>query len=264
MKKLTQEEINLLVVQAKNGDTEAYDSLFNQFRRAMWMVVNRYVKADDKEDHFQMASIAFMRTVEKFDASKGFTFMTYMCANIEGDLRRYNRDWQNVSGPKYHRDALTYRQKVRKILAKNQWMDMEEAMQVAEVPDELKDEVESALMLSKSIHMTISTNHKGGKKETELQEVNEFVIDNSFGSRILDIDLEKLLDQREMNIFNYRFQLGLSQTEVSKLLGISQVQVSRNELKMKKKIVEYLGVKVDNLTTKSKGYDAKIKHVVTA
>jgi len=90
MNKTTNED---LAVKASQGDTQAYEDLYRQNEKLIWFVVHKFKNSDvEAEDLFGIATLGFVRAVNKFDASKGLKFSSYVIAVIYNQIRIYLRD----------------------------------------------------------------------------------------------------------------------------------------------------------------------------
>ncbi len=91
--KLTNEEVKELILQSQNGNKEARDFLVEQNVRLVWSVVQRFInRGYDPDDLFQIGSIGFIKSIDKFDLSYDVRFSTYAVPMIIGEIQRFIRD----------------------------------------------------------------------------------------------------------------------------------------------------------------------------
>lgn len=185
----------------------------------------------EREDLQQVASIALMKAIERFEPSRGFRFVTYAIPTIAGDVRNYLRD--KASGMRVPRDArqkLFKMQQIREQFEREQLREpsakeLAEAMQIS--PDEL-------LMLLDMRNQTDVTSLDapvGEESEVDLgallggdDDGYERVEQAQWMSWILS-----KVDDKERQLLTLRYRDRLGQRETAKKLGVSQMQVSRME-----------------------------------
>ena len=185
----------------------------------------------EREDLQQVASIALMKAIERFEPSRGFRFVTYAIPTIAGDVRNYLRD--KASGMRVPRDArqkLFKMQQIREQFERDQLREpsareLAEAMQIT--PDEL-------LMLLDMRNQTDVTSLDAPVSEESETDLSAMlgVDDNGFErveqAQWMSWILSKV-DDKERQLLTLRYRDRLGQRETAKRLGVSQMQVSRME-----------------------------------
>ena len=185
----------------------------------------------EREDLQQVASIALMKAVERFEPSRGFRFVTYAIPTITGDVRNYLRD--KASGMRVPRDArqkLFKMQQIREQFEHDQLREpsakeLAQAMQIS--PDEL-------LMLLDMRNQADVTSLDAPVSEDGEADLSAMlgVEDEGFErleqSQWMSWILSKV-DDTERKLLTLRYRDRLGQRETAKRLGVSQMQVSRME-----------------------------------
>ena len=185
----------------------------------------------EREDLQQVASIALMKAIERFEPSRGFRFVTYAIPTIAGDVRNYLRD--KASGMRVPRDArqkLFKMQQIREQFERDQLREpsareLAEAMQIT--PDEL-------LMLLDMRNQTDVTSLDAPVSEESETDLSAMLgaDDNGFErveqAQWMSWILSKV-DDKERQLLTLRYHDRLGQRETAKRLGVSQMQVSRME-----------------------------------
>ena len=93
LKVLSQEEMDLLLLQAKKGDKRAREKLIEGNLRLVLSVIQRFDKrGESPDDLFQVGCIGLIKAIANFDPTKGVRFSTYGVPMIAGEVRRYLRD----------------------------------------------------------------------------------------------------------------------------------------------------------------------------
>ncbi|WP_143314269.1 sigma-70 family RNA polymerase sigma factor [Clostridium sp. HBUAS56017] len=186
------------------------------------------------EDIVQIGCIGLIKAIKNFDTSYNVQFSTYAFPMIKGEIRKFLRDDGLV---KINRNTKTLGNKVRFIRTElNRNLNREPTSEeIAEVLDENKADVEKAIKASQSIQYLYDTvYHKDGQpillidkigeegsEEREEDIVNKLILKESIES----------LDDKSKKVMYLRYFASETQIEVARILGISQVQVSRIERK---------------------------------
>ncbi len=195
----------------------------------------------ETEDLEQVAALALMKAVERFDVSRGLRFSTYAAPTIAGEVRNYLRD--KSTAIRLSRDARSelYRmQQVRDRLTASLQREpsmMEIAQAMGITPDsllDLLDQRSAADMLSLSSPASAQEDAQAleetlGKMEQGYEQVEQ---------RDWMAWVRSLLTEREQALLDMRFIRRMGQRDCAAALGVSQMQVSRMERKMLAKLRE--------------------------
>ena len=187
------------------------------------------------EDLYQIGCIGFIKSIKRFDTNFEVKLSTYSVPYILGEIKRFIRD----DGPiKVSRSIKELNVKIQE-LKKHYLITKGREITIEEIAKELKvdkDDIIIAMESNNSIESiegTSSQSNKEGKKLSILDKIStgkneEEIITN----KIVIKQLLKELDERDREIILLRFFKEKTQTEVARILGISQVQVSRIERKV--------------------------------
>ncbi len=237
------EMINL----AHQGDKNARDRLVTENVGLIWSIVKRFGNRNyDMEDLFQIGCIGMLKAIDKFDSSFDVKLSTYAVPVIAGEIKRFLRDDGMI---KISRSLKENGYKIRQAQEKlSQILGREATI------DELAKEME---MSREEIVMTMDANAEIESiyKTVYQSDGNEIYLMDKIGNKDKGVvaganlingdgEKEKLLNHimvqqllnelsdRDREIIMLRYYQDKTQTEVAKLLGISQVQVSRIEKKI--------------------------------
>ena len=200
--------------------------------KLVYSIINKYHGYYDKEDLYQVGMIGLIDASKKFDDSVGVKFSTYAYKYILGEVTKYMRE---NNGLKRSRDILKLKQSVTK--AKNllqQKLSREPSINeislFLEIDEKKIEEIENITQDIKSLDFCYQEESENLYNSVKTEEKN-------FQPEILDLknELEKL-DSLEKKIIYSRYYYDLTQSETSKELGMSQVQVSRKETKILQKL----------------------------
>lgn len=184
---------------------------------------NRAGRDDDIE---QVAMIALVKAVDRFDPTRGVPFAGFAGMAIEGEIKRYFRD--STWGVKVPRSAqelhLTVRRGIDELSA-----TLGRSPTVAEVAGHLgidEDRVITGLVTTeaRSIGTIDRTDDDGGSGEIATSIEGGFdAVDNEDAVRSLIASLP----ERERSIVRMLFFENMVQSEIAERVGVSQMHVSR-------------------------------------
>lgn len=226
---VSKEETYRLIRKAQAGDEEAKRLLIEKNTGLVKKIALKFVTAENEaDDMIQIGYIGLLKAIEKFDPDYDVMFSTYAVPMIMGELRRFFRDTGKI--------------KVSRSLKA-------EAAQLKKTQQELCHKIGRQPRLSEIAKaMGISAEHAAEIMEAEtamnnvtsLDDRNPAESEEGYGvscspEQNLDgIMLRKeikALPAREKQVILLRYYKDMTQQEVAKIIGISQVQVSRTEKK---------------------------------
>lgn len=222
------------ILEAQNGNSEIMAKLIQDNNGLIWSIVKRFKdRGYELEDLYQIGSIGFIKAIKRFDTSFDVKLSTYAVPYILGELKRFIRD---DGGVKVSRSLKELAGKVRDIQVRHLRQTGEE-ITITEISKELKRSKEEIVAALDSLNPIVSiydntySDDEGGisfidKISTNVDEAEQ--IANKISIRELVEDLE----EREKQIIMLRYYKNKTQMQVAKILGISQVQVSRIEKKV--------------------------------
>lgn len=229
-----------LIRRSQAGDKEAKEQLIKENSGLIWNVVRRFSgRGYETEDLYQIGAIGLIRAIDKFDFSYEVKFSTYAVPLISGEIKRFLRD-----------DGMI---KVSRTLKENQWKIRRAAENigkekgreptVAELAKELSMEPEEIVMSMEAVVEIDSmeqTIFGGDGKEISLKDrvasekdEQEEVTDRLFLQQLLSS-----LEERDQRLIMLRYYENKTQNQVAEFFGISQVQVSRLEKKILRRMKE--------------------------
>lgn len=239
-------ENTVLIKRAQAGEKEAREVLIEQNLGLVHHIVKRFLgRGYEAEDLFQIGVIGLIKSIDKFNVAYEVKFSTYAVPLITGEIKRFIRDdgmvkvsrtlKENGLRIKYARERLynsLNREPTIEEIAVEAVLTREEVVLAMEA----NIQVES---IYKSVYQNdgneiFMVDQLADQKKNEQEEVlNHLVIDQ----------LLSCLSKDEQKLIILRYYQDKTQTEVAKVLGISQVQVSRMEkrilLNMRQKIVNH-------------------------
>lgn len=229
---------------AKAGDIEAMNKLIEINLPLVSSISKKFInRGYDYEDIFQIGSIGLVKAIKNFDVKFNVKFSTYAVPMIMGEIKRFLRDDGII---KVSRNVKSLARKIhfdREALSKelNREPTIEELSQYSGVN---KEDIVLAVESSANLQYLYDTIHQDdGAPVLLIDKISESNIeDNSVVDRIALKDVLQNLDSKSRQIIMLRYFKDKTQVQVAKMLGISQVQVSRIEkkvlLEMRKQLEE--------------------------
>ena len=227
-----------LIARAHQGDKEARDTIFEENIGLIWSIVKRFQnRGVELEDLFQIGSIGLLKAVDKFDLSYDVKFSTYAVPMISGEIKRFLRDDGMIKVSRSLKEVCYKAYLAREKLEKELGRDPQSAEMAGErgIPQE---ELMMALDSNVEIESLQKTIYQGEGNDIRLIDKLEEKKNRQEESlnRIL---LEEILGQltvSERRLIYMRYFQERTQTEIARELGVSQVQVSRMEKKILKRL----------------------------
>ena len=216
-----------LIRLAQAGDEGACARLVEENSPLVWSVARRFFgRGVDPEDLYQLGCVGFLKAVRGFDTGFGTRFSTYAVPKISGEIRRFLRDDGAV---KVSRSLKERSRAVR--LARS---ELEQALGRDPTLSELSARTgiapEELAMAEQATGAAESLQQESGEARFTLEQV---LGDEGQEERLIERfaldEAMAALPERERMVISLRFFHGLTQDKTAKVLGISQVQVSRLE-----------------------------------
>lgn len=192
--------------------------------------VNRGVEYDDI---FQVACMGILYAVERFDPDRGVKFATFATPTVLGEIRKYFRDKGNFI--KIPRRIYEIFYKAERIKRVSGGMSQSEMARILNIPEELLESVSEMSDLSFMKSLEYEAYADGEMSFSNLVGVEDrnylMIEDKDF----IKFCLDKLTND-EKRFVEYRYYEEKSQKEIANLMGVSQMQVSRMEKRVLKKM----------------------------
>lgn len=222
------------IIEAQNGNQDKMTKLVEENNGLIWSIVKRFKdRGYELEDLYQIGSIGFIKSIKRFDTSFEVKLSTYAVPYILGEIKRFIRDDGSV---KVSRSIKELAVKIKDIQSKY-LKEKGEEINITEIAKQLKIPKEEIAVALDSIKPTISiyddsyASDEGGISFLETLSTN---VDEAetLTNKLTIKEMIQNLEQREKELILLRYYKNKTQTEVAKILGISQVQVSRIEKKI--------------------------------
>ena len=229
------------IIDAQNGKQEKMAKLVEENNGLIWSIVKRFQgRGYELEDLYQIGSIGFIKSIKRFDTSFDVKLSTYAVPYILGEIKRFIRDDGPIKVSRSIKELCIKIREVQKEYLNKKGIEIK----VEEISKILKVTKEEIVVAMDSINCVDSIYANNSKEDNEINILDKIPDndehENNLVDKIILKDIIEHLEERDKKIIVLRYYKGSTQMQVAKILGISQVQVSRIEKKvlsdMKKKL----------------------------
>ena len=230
------------IIKAQNNDEEAMTKIIKTNSGLIWSIVKRFLgRGYDKEELEQIAYIGFIKAIKSFDTTLEFKLSTYAVPYIIGEIKRFIRDDGAIKVSRSIKELSAKIGQIQKeyITKKGEEITVEELARELKVE---KEEIVVALESQRTVESIDKNVYDDENGESKISKISNQKDETTILLNKLCVEeLINNLETRDKKIILLRYYKRKTQTEVAKMLGITQVQVSRLEKRilseMKEKIV---------------------------
>lgn len=224
--------IPLLERYAASRDPALRDELFAHYLPLARAVARKFSgRGVETEDLEQVAGMALLKALERFDPARGFRFVTYAVPTITGDVRNYLRDKSGLM-----RMPRDMRQRLYQMTQEQERFEREHlrtptAVELSERMGIAPEEFLALLALrtqNEAVSLDTPVGEEGDTQLSDLLGSTDDRFERMERSEWAQWLLSKVGDT-ERELLTLRYRDGLGQRETARRLGISQMQVSRLE-----------------------------------
>ena len=221
--------LEALLEQAQQGDREAREQLVVENAGLVWSIAQRfYGRGVDPDDLYQLGCLGFPKAIDGFDHPYGTQFSAYAVPKIAGEIRRFLRDDGAVKVSRSVKERAAAIKMARTRLTA-QWSREPTLSELAEALDLTVEEIAAAETATAA---TESIQRESGEEGFTLEHIlTDGFMEEQLIERIALKEAIGKLPDREKTVIGLRYYRGLTQEKTAKILGVSQVQVSRIEKK---------------------------------
>ena len=221
----------MLFARRDKGDRHARDELIRRFLPLARSVARRYERPGEPlDDLIQVASLALVKAVDRFDPDRGYAFTSFAVPTIVGELKRYFRDRTWTVRPPRELQELTLR--VDATAARlSQHLDRPPTIsELASATGASDEHVLEALQARRARSgLSLQTPTGANDDDHALQDTlgdSDSGYEHAENRAVLD-SLLAYIAPRDREVIRLRFEEDLTQSEIGALLDLSQMQVSR-------------------------------------
>ena len=229
----------LRIVAAKTGDMDAAGLVIEENSGLIWSVARRFFgRGVDADDLYQLGCVGFLKAVRGFDSEYGTQFSTYAVPKIAGEIRRFLRDDGSVKVSCGLKERAVRIRQTRALL--EQRLGREPTL--SELSAELDITPEDIAAAETAAAAPESLQRESGEDGFTLESV---LHEGNGEERLVEyVSLRETiaaLPEQEKLVIMLRYYRGLTQDATSRVLKVSQVQVSRLE----RRAIERLRVELE-------------------
>ena len=214
---------------AQQGDQDAKTKRMEENSSLVWSIARRYFgRGVDPDDLYQLGCLGFLKAIDGFNLEFGTQFSTYAVPKIAGEIRRFLRDDGSVKVSRSLKERATTIKMTRQRLTNqlNREPTLTELASALELTVEEIAEAETATSCTESIHKV------SGEDGFSLEHIlTEGSMEEELVEKISLKEAIRHLPERERAVIDLRYFRGLTQDKTAKIMGVSQVQISRIEKK---------------------------------
>ncbi|MBQ9297973.1 MAG: sigma-70 family RNA polymerase sigma factor [Clostridia bacterium] len=220
------------IIAAQNGNEEKMEEILKGNNGLTWSIVKRFIgRGYEVEDLYQIGCMGFIKAIKRFDTSFDVKISTYAVPYILGEIKRFIRDDGLIKVSRSIKELSMKINELQQEYIKKEGKEISINL-LAEKLNVTKEEIAVAIDSSRTIEsINDDTNKDDGPSKIEIIETGideaSMITDKIFLKELIDS-----LNSREKEIIVLRYYKEKTQTEVAKILGITQVQVSRIEKKI--------------------------------
>lgn len=215
-----------LLSAAQAGDRAAEERLIVENSRLIWSVVRRYTgRGAEQEDLYQLGCIGFLKAIHGFDPDFGTQFSTYAVPKIAGEMRRFLRDDGTVKVSRTLRERSARIAQARTELS----AALGREPVLSELAEYLTLEPEDIAMAETATASVTSLSAETGDGLTLESVLGDEGMEDAL---VEQLDLRAAiarLPERERTVIDLRYFRAFTQERTARVIGVSQVQVSRIE-----------------------------------
>ena len=222
------------IIKAQNGNDDAMAKMVENNNGLIWSIVKRFKdRGYELEDLYQIGAIGFIKSIKKFDTSFEVKLSTYAVPYIIGEIKRFLRDDGSIKVSRGLKELVAKIRDVQERYIRQKGREIT----ITEIAKELNTTKEEIAVALDSLNPTVSIYDKVYSDEEGgigfIDKISSGIDESEqIANKISIKNLIESLEERDKKIILLRYYKNKTQMEVAKILGISQVQVSRIEKKV--------------------------------
>jgi RNA polymerase sporulation-specific sigma factor len=228
---LPHEEVLALIRRAQAADEAAMEGLVKHNTALVKSIVKKYLgRGVEFDDLFQIGCLGLVKAIQNYDEQFNVRFSTYAVPMIAGEIKRFLRDDGMIKVSRSIKElatkAVAAQERLRRTLGGDPGI-LELAREVDAEPEDIAVALE-AVRPHVSLYEHV---YDDGSDATLLDrmQLTDGAEDTGVVDKILLKELLGQLEARERQLIVLRYFQDKTQSEIARLMGVSQVQISRLE-----------------------------------
>jgi len=233
---------------AKTRDVGVRNEIVELYLYMVDILIKKYLnKGVEYDDLYQVAAMALVSAVDRFDAHKGYEFTSFATPTILGEIKKYFRDKEwSLKVPRRLKEISTKIPAAKEEL----YIKLQRTPKVAELAaymncseEELLEAMESSKAYGAySLNQTLFENEDSSEAGVGIEKFTA-VLDKGYNNLEYEEIIKNVvvnLNDKEKRIFRRRFIENKTQMEIAREINVSQMTVSRAEKNIKTKFLKEL------------------------
>ncbi|MBQ7307499.1 MAG: sigma-70 family RNA polymerase sigma factor [Clostridia bacterium] len=235
---LDNQETARLLKLAKSGDDKAKNRLLIENSPLIKSVIKFYKnKGVEYQDLFELGAIGFVKAINNFDESFNVKFTTYAVPMVAGEVKRFLRDDGTI---KVSRSIKSLQVQINKYITQYKNENLGQTPTIEELAKKFNIEPNEVIFALDSRKAIISLDDKQDENSERSRTILESIAEEDKIDNLIDnIMLKSIIKElpiKEKHLLYLRYFQDKTQSEIAKVLNVSQVQVSRLENKLIEKL----------------------------
>lgn len=233
---IAKEDTYRLINEAQTGNQQAKELIVNQNIGLVKNLAMKYaVGSYEIDDLMQIGFVGLVKAIERFDTSFDVMFSTYAVPMILGEIKRYIRDDGKIKISR----QLKIEMKNLKNIQQEYYNKHGKSPKISYLASQMEVSSEHIMEILEAIDSLANVESLDNQLLPEGAHCSEYIDEEQQNVNIIDLKTAiKELENRERQIIILRYFKDMTQQQVAKILGISQVQVSRIEKKVLQRMKE--------------------------
>ena len=224
----------------ETGDVALRNEIVEKYLYIASVIANKFVgRGVDYDDLYQVAALALIKGVDRFDETRGLQFSTFITPTITGEIKNYFRDHSRL----IHLPRRVSELRVNIKRCADEYMaatgTYPTAKELANRLNVSEEEIVSAAEAGGVVSLDRPVDSDDGLSYYDVLTTDEDNLERIENRDALESAITDL-SKEERELLRYRFDDELSQTETAKRMNVSQMYVSRLERKLLSKLKERL------------------------
>ena len=229
---LEHQETLAFLAKAKAGDEQSKAVLLEHNSPLIKSIIRRYKnKGVDYDDLYQLGCMGLLKAIKNFDLAFNVKFSTYAVPMIAGEVKRFLRDDGYI---KVSRAMKALSNKIARYVERFKKENLADP-DIETIAHEFKLEPAEIVFAMDSAKFPISLFEKSDNTDEKSQSLIDRIVTDDREDvldRLILKDVINKLEPRDKKIIILRYFRDKTQSEISEIMGVSQVQISRLESKI--------------------------------
>jgi RNA polymerase sporulation-specific sigma factor len=227
------------IIAAKAGDKEAFERMVSENAGLIWSIARRYFgRGVDGDDLYQLGCVGLLKAVQGFEPDYGTQFSTYAVPKISGEIRRFLRDDGSIKVSRGIKERAVKIKAATSVLEQR----LSRKPTLSEIAAETNLTIEDIAVAETATGPAESLQRQTGDEGFTLEHVlGDYYEEERLIERVSLKEAVAQLPEKERKVILLRYYRCMTQDTCARILGVSQVQISRLERRAIEQLRNHLG-----------------------